>query len=71
MPIVSHNLVQSEQANGSTHNVLRMYDQDAREYLQTWFAPAGFDAEAKVNMTIAEMDVQLAESEFEALIGSD
>ena len=71
MPIVSHTLEQSQQANGGTHNVLRMYDGDAREYMVSWFAPAGFDNAAKVSMTITEMDEQLKQSEFDSLIGAD
>ena len=69
MPITTHTLESSTQADGSTSNVLRMYDQDAREYMVTFMAPAGFNVEAKISLTIAEMNVQLAESEFEALIG--
>ena len=69
MSIVSHMTETNVQANGSTQNVLRMYDQDGREYMQAFFAPAGFDVAAKVGLTIAEMDAQLAESEVEVLIG--
>jgi hypothetical protein len=69
MPIVSHTLESSVQVDGSTSNVLRMYDQDAREYTQSFFAPAGFDLTAKVNATIAGMDEQLKQSEFEQIVG--
>ena len=71
MPIVSHKLEQSIQANGSTSNILRMYDQDAREYLLSFFAPAGFDVGSLVQNRIAEQDVQLAEMEFEQLVGAE
>lgn len=70
MPIVSHTVESSTQADGSLSVVLRMYDQDARDYVQTFFAPSGFDLTAKVNSTIAELNEQLAQSEFEALIGA-
>jgi hypothetical protein len=70
MPIVSHTLDQTVQANGGTSNIVRLYDQDAREYMQSFFAPAGFDIDGRINMMIAEMDEQLAQSEFEAIIGS-
>lgn len=70
MPIVSHTLTQSEQPDGRSYNVLRLYDQDGREFTQTYFAPAGFDHNAKVNSTIVEMDEQLAQDEFEALVGA-
>ena len=71
MPIVSHTVEQTTQANGGTHNVLRMYDQDAREYMTSWFAPAGFDNGSKVSNTITEMDEQLKQSEFESLVGAE
>lgn len=71
MPIVTHSHAFTTQADGGTSNVLRMYDQDAREYTQTWFAPAGFDNQAKINLAIVGMDEQLAESEFEQLIGAE
>lgn len=70
MPIVSNTLESTEQANGGTHNILRMYDQDAREYMVSWFAPAGFDNNAKVSITISEMDEQLKVTEFDAIIGA-
>ncbi|MDH4049983.1 MAG: hypothetical protein OEU93_00285 [Rubrivivax sp.] len=69
MPIVSHTHEFSLQADGSTSNVVRMYDQDAREYMQTFFAPAGFDVTAKIQGMIAGLDVQLAETEFRTLVG--
>ena len=71
MPIVTHTLESVTQANGGTHNVLRMYDQDSREYMTSWFAPAGFDNAAKVSITLTEMDEQLKQSEFETLVGAE
>lgn len=69
MPIVTHTLQTSTQADNSTSNVLRMYDQDASEYMVTWHAPAGFDNAAKVAFAIAGMDEQLATSEFNSIVG--
>lgn len=69
MPIISHSLTTTTQADGSTANVLRMYDQDAREYMQTFFAPAGFDVAGKVNLMKVELEVQLAEQEFQTIVG--
>jgi hypothetical protein len=69
MPIVSHTHEYSTQADGSTSNVLRLYDQDGREYTQTFFAPAGFDVTTKINATITELDEQLKQSEFESIVG--
>lgn len=69
MPIVSHTLHTSTQADGSTQNVLRMYDQDAREYMVSFPAPAGFDLVARVALAIVDMDEQLAQAEFEQIVG--
>jgi hypothetical protein len=69
MPIVTHTHTFSTQPDGSTSNILRMYDQDGREYMVSWFAPAGFDNAAKIAFAIAGMDEQLAESEFAQLVG--
>ena len=69
MPIVNHSLEQSTQADGRISYILRLYDQDGTERLQTGLLPAGFDTAALVAQRIAEADVQLAEDEFRALIG--
>ena len=68
MSIVSHTLESNTQRDGSTSNVLRMYDQDAREYMVTFFAPSGFNMTTKINATIAELEVQFAETEFSDLV---
>jgi hypothetical protein len=69
VPIVSNTIASSQQPDGSTNNVLRMYDQDATEYMVTFHAPASFNLQAKIDNTIAGMDEQLAEAEFQSLIG--
>lgn len=69
MPIVQHTIQSTVQANGSTNNVLRMYDQDGTEYTQTFNAPADFNVQAKIDNTIAGLNEQLAENEFRALVG--
>ena len=69
MPIVQHTLTASTQADGSTSNVLRMYDQDGTEYTQVFYAPVGFNVQTKVDNTIVGLNEQLAESEFQALVG--
>jgi len=71
MPIVIHTHAFTTQADGSTSNVVRMFDQDAREYLQTFFAPAGFVVQTKIDAMIVGLNEQLAEAEFESLIGGD
>jgi len=69
MPIVSHTLEQSPQANGGTHNIVRFYDQDAREYMQSFYAPAGFDVNGKISIMQAGIDEQLKVAEFESIFG--
>lgn len=69
MPIQSHTLEQTTQANGSTHNVLRMLDQDGVEYMLSFFAPSA-DVAGIVAQRIEAMDVQLAEAEFEQIVGA-
>jgi len=68
MSIVSHTLESGTQADGSTSNVLRMYDQDAREYTVTFFAPSGFNMTAKINATIEGLNIQFAANEFDDLV---
>lgn len=69
MPIVLHTLQTNVQADGSSQNILRMYDGDAQEYLLTFVAPAGFNLQARVDSAIIERNEQLAESEFQTLLG--
>lgn len=68
MPIQSHTLEQTTQANGSTHNVLRMVDQDGKGYSVSFFAPA-VDVSAHVDRHITVLDIALAETEFEQIVG--
>ncbi|MHB1098726.1 MAG: hypothetical protein ACYCZR_04150 [Burkholderiales bacterium] len=70
MPIQSHTLEQTTQANGSTHNVLRMVDQDGVAYMLSFFAPSA-DVSAIVTQKIAAIDVQLAEAEFAQIVGAE
>jgi hypothetical protein len=70
MPIVSHILEQTVAADGSTHNVVRLYDQDAREYMSSFHAPPGFDVATKISTMTTEMDEQLKQTEFESLVGA-
>lgn len=69
MPIVSHITEQSTQANGGANVTVRMYDQDAAEYTQGFYAPPGFDVAGKVQTMIGDLNVQLAENEFRAQVG--
>ena len=69
MPIVQQDLQTSQQADGSSNVILRMWDQDATEYLQTFNAPAGFDIAGKVSLVVADLNEQLAVNEFQAVVG--
>jgi len=68
MPIVSHTLETNVQADGGTSNILRMYDQDSHEYMQSFFAPSNFNTQLKIDLMLASMNEQLAASEFEHLL---
>lgn len=70
MPIVTHTLEQTTQADGSTSNVVRLIDQDGRDYLRVFYAPAGFDMAARIASMIVEMDEQLAQAEFDQIVGA-
>lgn len=68
MPIQSHTLEQTAQANGSTHNVLRMFDQDGKELTASfWAQPA--EVAGIVSAQIAIADSNLAEQEFAQIVG--
>jgi len=69
MPIVTHTISSTANADGSTNNVLRLYDQDGTEYTQTFWAPAGFNLQTKIDYAITAMNETLAEREFNALVG--
>lgn len=63
--------VSVSQADGSTHNVLRMVDQDGNGYMVSFFAPVEFDVNARVTGLLAQQDAQLAEAEFEQIVGAE
>jgi hypothetical protein len=69
MPIVSHIKEVSTQENGSQHVVVRYYDQDGKEYMVSFFAAVGVDVDTIINNRIADMDEQLAQSEFQQIVG--
>ena len=69
MPIVSNNVQSTTQADGSLSVVVRLYDGDAREYTSSFFAPPGFNVVSKVQTMTAEMNEQLAQGEFESMVG--
>ena len=70
MPIVQNTFVQNTLPDGRISYVLRMYDQEGTERLVTGLLPADFDTAAFIQAKIVEADVQLAEDEFNTLVGS-
>jgi len=71
MPIVSHLTESSQQANGGHNVTARYYDQDGKEYMLSFYAAAGLDVEGMVTARIPDLDEQLAQQEFEALVGAE
>jgi len=69
MPIVTHTIQSTTQADNSTSNILRMYDQEGTEYTQVFYTPAGFNIQTKIDNTIIGLNEQLAEAEFQAILG--
>ena len=69
MPIVSWQKEVSTNADGSRHVVVRQYDQDGKEYMYSFFAGVGVDVDTIITNRIADMDEQLAQAEFETLVG--
>lgn len=69
MPIVSHTHEQSTLPDGSMSNVVRLYDQDAREYMSAFYTPQGYDMTARIAMMKVEMNEHLAEAEFNQIVG--
>ena len=70
MPIVNHTTSITTNTDGSRYVVARYYDQDGQEYMQSFHAAAGLDVETIVAGRIPDMDEQLAQSEFEAMVGA-
>lgn len=71
MPITNHTIESSAQANGGTHNVLRMFDQGGQQYMVSFFLPAGVEVAPVVANRITQVDAQLADAEFEQIVGAE
>jgi len=69
MPIVTNTFSSNTQPDGRISYVLRMYDQEGTERMLVGLLPAGFDTASFIQNKIVEADVQLAEDEFNSLIG--
>ena len=76
MPIVRHTLTVTHAADGSADCILRMYDQDDTGRGQITFrTDAGPDVQARADaqaaMHIANTDEQLAQMEYDQIVGSE
>lgn len=69
MPIVQNSVETSTQSDGGLNVIVRLYDQDATEYVTQFRAPAGFNVTAKVAAMTTEMNEQLSETEFVNIVG--
>lgn len=65
MPIANHTV-----EIGGGHAVVRAFDQDGKEYMFSFFTAGVVDVNALVTQKIAALDVSLAETEFEQIVGS-
>jgi hypothetical protein len=68
MPIIRHTIDTQQQANGSTYNILKMYDQEEQEYQVTFAAGVGVDVAPIVTKKIDDLDVHLAIQEVEQIL---
>lgn len=72
MPVVSSVWNAVTQANGGKSVTERHFDQDGAEVaLKTWFAQSGTDIQAIVDARAIEISAQLADNEFEAVVGGN
>ena len=71
MPIVSHILKTTQQANGQISYELRMSDQDGTVYLRASIVDPGVNIDTLVAQKIAEHNEILAAEEFEQIVSED
>ena len=69
MPIVSSTFSATTQADGSRNVIETHVDQDGTPYNRSYNVPAVVDIQTIVNNYGAALSEQLAQQEFEALIG--
>jgi hypothetical protein len=69
MPVTNSTTQISEIGNGHRYVVERHYDQDSREVgFLTWTAGPDVDIAAVVAARVAQIDEQLAQAEFDAIV---
>lgn len=71
MPIVNTARQIDIQANGNRQVLVRHYDQDGKEYMYSFNAKPEVDIDAIIADRITLLDEQLAQQEFEAIIGEE
>jgi hypothetical protein len=71
MPIVQTGKAVEIQANGNQQVVVRHIDQDGKEYMYTFNAKPEVNVDAIIADRIVLLDEQLAQQEFEAIIGEE
>ena len=69
MPIVANTVELGPQIDGRLVAVVRFYDQDGLEYLQTFSVSPEAKVGGIVNEHQIQLDVTLAEAEYMAIIG--
>ncbi len=70
MPIVSTTFEETVNANGSRDVIVRNFDNEGKEYKYSQNVPANYDVAADNAIKVANLNEQLANQEFEALIGA-
>lgn len=70
MPIVSSEFTFTTQADGSKNVIEKHFDQDGTPYISSWNAAASVDIQTVVNNHASGLSEQLAQQEFETLVGS-
>lgn len=69
MPIVSSTFVSTTQADGSKNVIETHIDQDGTPYIRSYNISAVVDVQTIVNNYGVALSEQLAQQEFEAIIG--
>ena len=69
MPIVSNSFTTTLQADSSNNVTAILVDNSGKTYSKQWNAAPGVDVQSVIDNYSAALSEQLAQQEFEALIG--
>lgn len=69
MPIVSTSFIETIQADGSRNVIEHYFDQDGNDYSRSQNLPASVDVPTIIANYAAQLSEQLAQQEFEQIIG--